>query len=369
LRSCVRAERLQTFLTSLTSLTHQTFLTFRTYATLPAMLLALLSLVAGFVLLIKGANWLVEGASSIARRLKISDLVIGLTVVSFGTSAPELVVNIIASIQGNAAIAIGNVVGSNIANVLLILGISAMIAPLAVQRSTVLKEIPFCLLASVVLFVMANDRLIDGYVISELGRGDGLAFMAFFVIFLYYTFGIRHVQEENHEEFTMPTQSVWFALTLFFVGIGGLVIGAKLAVDGAVTIALALGISESLIGLTVVAVGTSLPELAASAVAAHKGKADIAVGNIVGSNIFNILWILGLSSVIKPLPFQPALNFDLLIVILSTLFLFFIVHNGAAHKRLFLWWQQQRDFIIRRWEGALLLIGYIAYIAYIGWRG
>ncbi|HCI03448.1 MAG: calcium/sodium antiporter [Candidatus Peribacteraceae bacterium] len=334
------------------------------------MLLATLSIILGFVLLIKGADWLVTGASSIARRMRISELVIGLTVVSFGTSAPELIVNIFASFQGSADIAIGNIVGSNISNTLLILGITAIIAPLLVQRSTVLKQIPFNLLAACTLFIMANDMLVDGYAQSELSRSDGLAFLAFFVIFLYYTFGIRHVgHEEEKDEHEKPKINVWVATSLVVLGCFGLAVGGKLVVDGAITIARIWNVSEAFIGLTIVAIGTSLPELAASAVAAYKGRSDIAVGNIVGSNIFNIFWILGISSVIKPLPFQPSTNFDLLMVVLSTALLFFLVHNGKPHRRLILWWRQSQDYIIRRWEGVILLSCYICYIAYIGWRG
>ena len=331
------------------------------------MLLAVVSLLGGFVLLIKGADWLVEGASSIAKRFGLSDLMIGLTVVSFGTSAPELIVNIIASFQDSAGIAIGNVVGSNISNTLLILGITSLVAPLAVQRSTVLKEIPFTFLASFTLLIMANDRIVDGYPTSELSRSDGLAFLGFFVIFMYYTFGIRHngALEEKAEKIKM---ALWKAWALFFVGLGGLVLGGELAVDGAVKIASDLGMSETLIGLTIVALGTSLPELAASIVAAKKGKADIAIGNIVGSNIFNIFWILGLSAVIKPLPFESIINFDLLTVVASTLLLFFLIHNGHLHRRLFLWWKQEKDYVLHPVEGLVLLSGYVLYIGYIVYR-
>ena len=327
---------------------------------------ALISLIGGFILLIKGADWLVDGASSIARRLKVSDLMIGLTVVSFGTSAPELVVNIIASFQGSADIAIGNIVGSNISNTLFILGVTAMVAPLVVQRSTVLKEIPFTLLASVTLFVMANDMIVDGYPQSELSRSDGIAFLGFFVVFLYYTFGIR--KSGHKEERTKPKMSLIMAWMLFAVGLIGLAFGGHLAVEGAQTIALQLGLSEALVGLTIVALGTSLPELAASVVAAKKGKTDIAVGNIVGSNIFNIFWILGLSAVIKPLPFQPALNADLFAVVACTVLLFFLIHNGGMHRRVLLWWRQERDYILNRFEGGVLFTGYVIYISYIVYR-
>ncbi|MBU0766989.1 calcium/sodium antiporter [Patescibacteria group bacterium] len=333
------------------------------------MLLASLSIILGFVLLIKGADWLVEGASSISRRLGVGDLVIGLTVVSFGTSAPELIVNIVASFQGSADIAIGNIVGSNISNTLLILGVAAVIAPLAVQRSTILKEIPLNLLAGVILLIAANDTIINGYANSELSRSDGLVFLGFFIIFIYYTFGIRHNGTDKEDDHTKATKPVWAALTLVSVGCVGLAAGGKLAVDGAIAIANIFNVSEALIGLTIVAVGTSLPELAASGMAAYKGRADIAVGNIVGSNIFNIFWILGISSFIKPLPFQPASNLDLSVVLLSTLLLFFLMHNGQPHRRLFMWWKQSKDYIIRRWEGGILILCYVVYIGYIVWRG
>lgn len=330
------------------------------------MITPILSLVGGFILLIKGADWLVEGAASLARRFGLSDLVIGLTVVSFGTSAPELIVNIVASFQGSADIAIGNIVGSNISNTLLILGVSAIIAPLAVQRTTVLKEIPLMLLASIVLLVTANDMIVDGYSISELSRSDGLTYLGFFIIFVYYTFGLA--THSSVQERTKPKLAAWVAIVMFLVGLLCLGVGGNLAVEGAKTIAYALGVSEALVGLTIVAVGTSLPELAASAIAAKKGNTDIAVGNVVGSNIFNIFWILGVSATIRPLPFQPTVNADLLVVAASALLLFFLVHNGKLHHRLFVWWKQERDYIIRRWEGVMLLTLYIAYIAYIVYR-
>ena len=323
--------------------------------------------IAGMVLLIKGADWLVDGASDIARTLGISDLVIGLTVVSFGTSTPELLVNIIASLQGNADIAIGNILGSNIANILLILGISATITPIAVQRSTIIKEIPFSLLAAFAMFVMANDTLIDGYTGSELGRGDGILFIGFFIIFLYYIFGMQK-RADSYEEHSKTSMPVCKSLSFIAIGLAAIVTGGKLAVDGAIEIAITLGISQALIALTIVAVGTSLPELATSTVAAYKGKADIAVGNIVGSNIFNIFWILGISALIKPLPFTLANNPDIFMVVFSTILLFFIIHNGQFHRRLLLWWKQEKDYRINRWEGGILLATYFVYLVYIGWR-
>ncbi len=325
-------------------------------------LLPVFFIAIGFALLIKGADWLVEGASSIARRLRISDLVIGLTIVSFGTSAPELVVNIFASLKGNADIAVGNIVGSNIANTLLILGVAAAIIPIRVQKSTVFKEIPFCFLASLILFVMANDRLIDGYATSEIGRGDGMAFIGFFIIFLYYTFGIRKGNaDDGKAEYTKETRSILLASTMVGGGLVALTAGGELAVRGAVQAATLLGVSEALIGLTIVAIGTSLPELVTSVIAAMKNKPDISVGNIVGSNIFNIFWILGISALIRPLPFAPAINADLLFMIGAVFVLFLFIQNGHIHQRL-LFWRMKKGHILNRWEGVTLLLLYAGYI-------
>jgi cation:H+ antiporter len=326
-------------------------------------------LVVGFALLVKGADWLVDGASSVAKRFGISDLFIGLTIVAFGTSMPELIVNIIASVQGKTDIAIGNVVGSNVANILLILGATALLSPLRVQSSTVRKEIPFSLLAAFALIVMANDGLIDGYGVSELSRSDGLVLMGFFAIFLYYTFGIAKSVSPAVEEHVDPSRSTWLSTLMVVGGIAAMTGGGKLAIDGAVRVAGMLGISDSLIGLTVVAVGTSLPELVSSIVAARRGKADIAVGNAVGSNVFNIFWILGISAVIKPLPFSEGMNVDLAVVGVATFLLLLAVHNGHVHRRLFFWWKQKDSFRIRAWEGAVLLASYAAYLAYAVWRG
>jgi cation:H+ antiporter len=329
-------------------------------------LLSIAAILGGFVLLIKGADWLVDGASSIAQRLNIPDLVIGLTIVAFGTSAPELIVNIIASLRGNADIAIGNIVGSNIANTLLILGVAAMLFPLRVQRSTVLKEIPFSILAALVLFLMANDQLIDGYSASEIGRGDGLILMCFFCIFLYYTFGMASAGKA--EDLSAPKRSTLMATGMMAIGLVGLGIGGEFVVRGATQIAELLGISQALIGLTIVAVGTSLPELMTSVIAALKHKPDISVGNIVGSNIFNIFWILGASAVIQPLPFSAAINPDLLVVIGSAVLLFLFIHTGGIHKRL-LFWRQRDGHIITRVEGALLLACYVGYVCFAALRG
>lgn len=311
----------------------------------------------GFVLLIKGADWLVSGASSVASRYGVSPLVIGLTIVAFGTSAPELIVNLVASLQGNTDIAIGNVVGSNIANILLILGISALIYPLTVQKSTVWKEIPFALLAVVMVTILANDVLIDQFSTSAITRIDGFVLIGFFIIFLYYVFGVafnspQAVPEGEKIEMYSLTRSSGMIIS----GLVGLVIGGKWIVDGAVTFASSLGVSEALIGLTIVAVGTSLPELATSAVAAYKKNVDIAVGNIVGSNIFNVFWILGMSAVIKPLPFDVKLNFDMVVVIITTMLLFLALFVGRKHT-------------IERWQGGVFVAAYVMYTIFLIVRG
>jgi cation:H+ antiporter len=311
----------------------------------------------GIILLVKGADWLVSNASTLGRRLGISDLAIGLTVVAFGTSLPELVVSVYAGITGNTDIAIGNVLGSNIANILLILGLAAVVFPLAVTRGTVWKEIPFSLLAVLVLAVLANDRIIDGAVTSQLSRSDGLVLLAFFVIFLYYTAGMAHdIRPDELAPVGEHVHSVARALTGVTVGLVLLVIGGRWTVNGAVHLAQGLGVSQSLIGLTVVAVGTSLPELATSVVAAWKKNADIAVGNIVGSNIFNIFFILGISAGIKPLPLQTRSNIDITVVVGATLVLFMCMFTGKRR-------------MIDRWEGILMVAGYIAYTVFLILRG
>lgn len=310
----------------------------------------ILLLIAGLALVMFGSNWMVDGASSLAKRLNVSDLVIGLTIVSFGTSAPELVINIFASINGNTELAIGNVVGSNIFNILMILGISALIYPLAVQSNTIYKEIPLNLLAVLVLFVVANDVLIDKGSASVLSRSDGIILLSFFAIFLYYSFIIA--RQSTNDTVVVKIFSTWKSTLYIMVGIAGLVIGGKLMVDGAVNIARNMGVSEAVIGLTILAAGSSIPELATSAVAAYRGNSDIAIGNVVGSNIFNVFFILGVSSIIKPLPFHPGANFDLIFVIVVTALLFFFVYLHRENQ------------LIKR-HGVAFVALYVAYIAYL----
>jgi len=310
--------------------------------------------IIGFFFLIKGADLLVEGSASVAHKLSIPSIVIGLTVVSFGTSAPEFVVNMFASMAGNTDLAIGNIIGSNIANILLILGVSAIIYPLVTKKNTVWKEIPLSLLGVILLGVLANDALIDGASFSGLTRSDGFVFFSFFVIFLYYTFGISKVTGEGPEDIEeMPyTKSGLFIL----LGMTGLVLGGTWIVNGAVAIAEVFGVSQSLIGLTVVAIGTSLPELATSAIAAYKRQADIAIGNVVGSNIFNVFWILGFSSLVRPLPFQPSSNVDILVAIGASAILFFTMFIGKKHT-------------VERWQGVLMVLLYISYTVYLVIQG
>lgn len=324
--------------------------------------------VVGMLLLVKGADWLVDGASSLAKKIGISDLSIGLTVVAFGTSMPELVVNIASSISGASDIAIGNIVGSNTANILLILGVSSMIHRIAVQTSTVWKEIPFALLASFTIFFMANDPLFDGASLGQITRSEGCVLIGFFLIFLWYIAGMRRADPVVADDEHIQMGGFWRSCGLVLVGLLLLIVGGKITVDSAVNIAIAMGVSQSLIGLTIVAVGTSLPEFATSVVAARKGRADIAVGNIVGSNIFNIFWILGVSAIIAPVPFAPAMNVDLIVTIVATILLFFAVHTGFVHHR-FLFWRQRDKHVIERFDGVLMLMMYVLYIVYVGWRG
>ncbi len=314
------------------------------------MILPLILLVAGFILLIFGADKLVKGASSIANQFGISPLVIGLTIVAFGTSAPEMVVNIFSAINGAPDIAIGNIVGSNMANILLILGVGATIRALQVKNSTVHKEIPFALLAMVVTGFMVNDVFFDASVASQsvLSRIDGLVLICFFCIFLYYTYGISKVEGDQG---SVETYSKMTSLVYIVGGLVGLIIGGKWIVDSAVFLAQLAGLSEGLIGLTIVAVGTSLPELATTIAAVRKGETDIAIGNIVGSNIFNVFWILGITAVIAPLPFNTAANTDVLFTIVATILLFLFMYTGKKHA-------------LDRKEGVLFLLLYVGYIIY-----
>ncbi|MBN1359050.1 MAG: calcium/sodium antiporter [Sedimentisphaerales bacterium] len=315
-------------------------------------MLAYVLMPVGFVLVIKGADLFVNAASALARRLGISDLVIGLTVVAFGTSLPELAVNATASVQGDAGITIGNIIGSNIANILLILGISGLVFPLAVTKGTTWKEIPLSLLAAILVGILANDRFIDQGPASVLTRIDGLVFLCFFAIFLYYSVTIARRVEGI--ESNLPQEATSLRRTSLLMGVGfvALIAGSKWVVDGAVKLALALGVTETAVGLTIVAVGTSLPELATSVMAAYRKNPDIAVGNVVGSNIFNIFFILGASALIRPIPFAPRTNIDIGVLL-------------VASSLLFLWMFTGRRRMLDRWEAAVFLALYLGYLVAI----
>lgn len=317
-----------------------------------------LFLIGGLLLILLGANGLTDGASSVAKRFHIPNIVIGLTIVAFGTSAPELAVSVSSALKGSADIAVGNVVGSNIFNALMIVGCTAMFAPIVVQRNTLLKEIPLCILASLALLIMGNDMLLDKAADNVISITDGLILLCFMAIFLSYTLAIaKQPQPQNRtdapqEETEVKELPLWRSLLYIVAGLAGLIYGGQLFVDGASGIARSLGVSESVIGLTLVAGGTSLPELATSIVAALKKNPEIAIGNVVGSNLFNIFFVLGCSAAITPLHLTGINNIDLLVLVGSSILLWlFGVFFG---KR-----------IITRIEGAILIICYVGYTAWL----
>ncbi|WP_343348452.1 calcium/sodium antiporter [Terrisporobacter petrolearius] len=310
-------------------------------------------LLIGFLFLIKGADFFVEGSSSIAKKFNIPSLIIGLTIVAFGTSAPEAAVSITAAIRGQNEMAIANVVGSNIFNILFVVGVTAMIKPIYVQKSTILKEFPFLLLSSIVLVILAYDVWFQGYSENILTRADGLIFIALFIIFIYYLIdmAINSNDETNEENYKIMPLSK--SILLSIGGLLGIIIGGNFVVNSASDIAMSLGMSENLVGLTIVAVGTSLPELATSIVAAKKGESDIAIGNAVGSNIFNILFVLGVSSCISNVPVQAEAFTDMFVMIVSTI----IVYVLAISNRK-----------INKVEGIIINLLYIAYFIFIIYR-
>ena len=312
-----------------------------------------LQLIGGLILILLGANGLTDGASSLAKRFRISDMVIGLTVVAFGTSAPELAVSVSSALQGSAGLAVGNVVGSNLFNTLMIVGCTALAAPILVTRATLLHEIPLCILASAALWVCASDTLLDGGARNLLSRTDGLLLLAFFLIFLSYTFAIAHQPSDKSESADAIRQlPLWKSLLYVVLGLAGLIWGGDLFVDGASGIALSLGVSPSVIGLTLVAGGTSLPELATSIVAAMKHNPEMAIDNAIGSNLFNIFFVLGCSATISPLPLVGISQFDLLSLLASGILLWlFGVFFGRR--------------IITRVEGTVLLLCYVLYTSWL----
>ncbi|SDY32778.1 cation:H+ antiporter [Evansella caseinilytica] len=313
-----------------------------------------LLLIIGFALLIKGADWFVDGSSSIARLLRISPIMIGLTIVAFGTGAPEATVSIIAALEGSPEVTLANVVGSNILNISLIVGVTALISPLKVESSTIRKEIPFTFLAGIVLLVLISDIYLQYADANIITRSDGLIFLMFFSIFMYYIFeAARKSRDKTYEENVLleKSEGTWGKNILLTVGgIVAIVAGGYFVVENSTSIALKFGMSETLVGLTIVAIGSSLPELVTSVVAAVKKQSEIALGNIVGSSIFNILFVLGASSLITPLEVNNKVFFDVYVMIGFTIILFIFAITKCRVSKL---------------EGIALTLTYVAYLIYI----
>jgi cation:H+ antiporter len=314
-------------------------------------MLQFLIFAGGLVLLIYGASVLVDSAAAFARSLNIPNIVIGLTIVAFGTSAPELVVNIFAALQNSSEIAIGNVTGSNLFNIMVILGISAIAYPLSVRSNTTWVEVPLCLLAALVLLVMANDVFLEQAPVSFIGRSEGIILLLFFLIFLAYNFQLAK-KGDLSEDIVVKTISRTKSVVLIIAGLILLVAGGRLIVNAAITIARDFGLSERIIALTIISAGTSLPELATSVVAAFKKNTDIAIGNIVGSNIFNIFLVLGATAVINPVQILSGSNIDLMLNALVSLLLFIFIFTGKGRR-------------IERTEGIIFLMMYGGYLFYL----
>lgn len=316
------------------------------------MILNILLLIGGLALILIGANCLTDGASSVAKKWGVSDLVIGLTIVAFGTSAPELVISSLSAISGSAELAIGNVVGSNLFNILVIIGCVALVMPIKVDKSIMSNEIPLVILSALAMLFCANDVFLNGGAPNLISRADGLILLLFFAIFMRYTFSIATKGSGDNSTEEIKTMSGIKATLFILGGLAGLIFGGQFFVDGASGIALSMGVSESVVGLTIVAAGTSLPELATSLTAAFKKNPGMAIGNVIGSNIFNSFFILGCASTISPLPMGGITNFDMLSMVGASV-LFFV----------FGWLFKQRT--ITRFEGAVMVACYIAYTTYL----
>lgn len=308
----------------------------------------ILLLIGGLLLILLGANAMTDGAASVAKRFRIPPIVIGLTIVAFGTSAPELAVSVSSALKGSADIAIGNVVGSNLFNTLMIVGCTALVAPIVITGNTLKKEIPLCILSSIVLLICANDVFLNHAEVNVLSTTDGLLLLCFFVIFLGYTFAIASRSGSAGQEEEIKQLPIWKSTLFIAGGLAALIFGGQWFVEGASSIARNLGVSESIIGLTLVAGGTSLPELATSIVAALKKNPEIAIGNVIGSNLFNIFFVLGCSATITPLSLNGITNFDLLALVGSGILLWLFGLFFAKRT-------------ITRIEGSILVLCYIAY--------
>lgn len=320
-------------------------------------------LVVGFVLLIKGADWFVDSASAMAKKLRISPIIIGMTIVSLGTSAPEVVVSIIASLEGNGDMVAGNIVGSNIANVTMILGLTVVVSPIVVERGVANRDIVFSIGAALLLLLLVGERWFGTDGGSILTRIDGLIFLAVLVFYMYYIFKkamrtrTSTLDEEAIETGTTHGKASrgWGILSvILLVGLVGIVLGGDLVVSSATEIAIALGMSQALVGLTIVAIGTSLPELVTSLMAAFKGETEMALGNLVGSGVLNILFVLGIASVISPLEVSGSIIIDMFIMLFVTVAVLVMAKT---------------KYHLNRTEGIILVVFYIVYLAYIIMRG
>ena len=311
-------------------------------------------LVLGFVLLIKGADWFVDGASALSKRFGIPSVVIGLTVVAFGTSLPEASVSISAALNGSSGISIGNVVGSNLFNLLVVAGASAVFCPIMVDKSIIKKDMPYSFINALTLLFLSFSVFPGAVADNVISRADGIILLLFFAIFMYYTVSAALIAPAPQEDDNQKIMPLWQQFLFIAVGLACIVIGGDRTVEGAKTIASTLGMSDSLIGLTIVAIGTSLPELVTSIVAAKKGESDISMGNVIGSNIFNILFVLGVSSVIAPIKIAAGdvtnSLYDLIILSLVTLLIYIPVAKTKKVSRIL---------------GVLMVIAYVIYTAYI----
>ena len=313
--------------------------------------MAYILIIVGFALLIKGANLFVDGSSNIARLLRVPPILIGLTIVSFGTSSPEATVSIIAALEGSADIAVGNVVGSNIFNITLVVGMTAFLYPLKVESETIRKEIPFTLLASVALLVLMSDIALQGFTSNMITRSDGFILLLFFSVFMYYVIDLGLKSRKNTVNEKRPKNVRWGKnIFITILGLAAIIFGGDMVVDNGTDIAYSLGMSETLVGLTIIAVGTSLPELVTSISAALKKESEIALGNIVGSNIFNILFVLGASASIAPLAFSHKVFTDVALMMVLTVIL--LIFSRTLYK-------------VGKREGLLLVFAYVIYMVYI----
>lgn len=316
------------------------------------MLLASVNFVLGVTALILGGNWLVSGASTVARWLKVPAIIVGLTVVSIGTSMPELMVNIQAAFAGSTDLALGNIIGSNISNILLVMAIGALIIPIKLNYNTRTKDLPYALLATMVIIVFVSDKLIDGVAANTLSRVEGIAMLGFFAVFIAYMYftTITHGEKEITED--ISRKKIIKAMAMIPLGILFLALGGDITVKSSIELATILGVSERVIGLTIVAIGTSLPELVTVIVSALKGKIDILIGNIVGSNIFNIFFVLGITALVKPLDVGNIPLIDFGFMIGSVFMLIASLYIGEKHT-------------IKKYQAVLMLLTYIAYITIV----